>query len=114
MSTDQPRKTRVALVFGGRSSEHSVSCVTAASVLAAIDTERYDVVPIGITRDGRFIKMTREKNWDPVHRTQSFIREDRDGRSPDLEGSLQRKWSPLQRLRPRETDRADHNSCFSR
>ncbi|MCO5310764.1 MAG: D-alanine--D-alanine ligase [Austwickia sp.] len=55
MSTDQPRKTRVALVFGGRSSEHSVSCVTAASVLAAIDTERYDVVPIGITRDGRWV-----------------------------------------------------------
>ena len=55
MSTEQPAKTRVALVFGGRSSEHSVSCVTAASVLAAIDKDRYDVVPIGITRDGRWV-----------------------------------------------------------
>ena len=55
MSTEQPRKTRVALVFGGRSSEHSVSCVTAASVLAAIDKDRYDVVPIGITKDGRWV-----------------------------------------------------------
>ena len=55
MSTHQPRKTRVALVFGGRSSEHSVSCVTAAGVLAAIDKDRFDVVPIGITRDGLWV-----------------------------------------------------------
>lgn len=55
MSTDQPRKIRVALVFGGRSSEHAVSCVTAASVLAAIDKDRFEVVPIGITRDGRWV-----------------------------------------------------------
>ena len=47
------RKTRVAIVFGGRSPEHAVSCSTAASVLAAIDREKYDVVPIGIARDGR-------------------------------------------------------------
>jgi D-alanine-D-alanine ligase len=45
----------VAVVFGGRSSEHSISCVTAGSVLAAIDPERYDVVPIGITYDGRWV-----------------------------------------------------------
>jgi D-alanine-D-alanine ligase len=49
------RKTRVAIVFGGRSPEHSVSCSTAASVLAAIDREKYDVVPIGIARDGRWV-----------------------------------------------------------
>ncbi len=50
-----PRKPRVAVVFGGRSSEHAVSCVTAGSVLAAIDRDRYDVVPIGISRDGRWV-----------------------------------------------------------
>ncbi len=50
-----PRKPRVALVFGGRSSEHAVSCSTAASVLAAIDREKYDVVPVGIARDGRWV-----------------------------------------------------------
>lgn len=55
MSTQQPPRPRVAVVFGGRSSEHSVSCVTAASVLAAIDRDAYDVVPIGITRDGRWV-----------------------------------------------------------
>src|SRR5262249_41551480 len=48
-------KPRVAVVFGGRSSEHAVSCATAASVLAAIDRDAYDVVPIGITKDGRWV-----------------------------------------------------------
>lgn len=53
--TDSERKPRVAVVFGGRSSEHAISCVTAGSVLAAIDRERYDVVPVGIARDGRWV-----------------------------------------------------------
>ncbi|WP_245990728.1 D-alanine--D-alanine ligase family protein [Bogoriella caseilytica] len=48
-------KTRIALVFGGRSGEHSVSCATAAAVLQAIDRDRYEVVPIGITRDGHWV-----------------------------------------------------------
>ena len=43
---------RVALLFGGRSSEHSISCATAAGVLAAIDRSRFEVVPVGITQDG--------------------------------------------------------------
>ncbi len=48
-------KLRVALVFGGRSSEHEISCVTAGGVLGAIDREKFDVVPIGITKDGVFV-----------------------------------------------------------
>jgi D-alanine-D-alanine ligase len=48
-------KPRVAVVFGGRSSEHAVSCATAASVLAVIDRDAYDVVPIGISKDGRWV-----------------------------------------------------------
>ncbi len=55
MSTNPPSRIRVAVVFGGRSSEHAVSCSTAASVLAAIDRERYDVIPVGITKDGRWV-----------------------------------------------------------
>lgn len=57
MSTEQPptRKPRVAVVFGGRSSEHAVSCSSAASVLQAIDRAAYDVVPVGISRDGRWV-----------------------------------------------------------
>ena len=52
---DESRKPRVAVVFGGRSSEHAISCVTAGSVLQAIDRDRYDVVPIGIAVDGRWV-----------------------------------------------------------
>ena len=57
MSIEQPapRKTRVALVFGGRSSEHAVSCATAAGVMRAIDREAYEVIPIGIARDGHWV-----------------------------------------------------------
>ncbi len=49
------RKIRVAVVFGGRSTEHAVSCVGAGHILAAIDRDRYEVVPVGITRDGRWV-----------------------------------------------------------
>ena len=49
------RKTRVALLFGGRSGEHSISAATAAGVLKAIDRSKYDVVPIGITRGGQWV-----------------------------------------------------------
>ncbi|TDE95780.1 D-alanine--D-alanine ligase [Occultella glacieicola] len=48
-------RVRVAVVFGGRSDEHSISCATAAGVLAAIDHDRFEVVPIGITRTGRWV-----------------------------------------------------------
>ncbi len=47
-------KLTVALLFGGRSSEHTISCATAGGVLAAIDREKYNVIPVGITRDGAF------------------------------------------------------------
>lgn len=48
------RKPRVAVVFGGRSSEHAISVVTAGAVLRAIDRTKYEVLPIGITTDGRW------------------------------------------------------------
>ena len=51
----ESRKPRVAVVFGGRSSEHGISCVTAGSVLQAIDREVYDVIPVGIATDGRWV-----------------------------------------------------------
>jgi D-alanine-D-alanine ligase len=53
--TTTPRKTRVAVVFGGRSTEHAISCVSAGSILAALDRDQYDVVPVGITREGRWV-----------------------------------------------------------
>ena len=48
-------KTRVALLFGGRSAEHEVSCVSATHVAAAMNPDRYEVVPIGITREGEWV-----------------------------------------------------------
>jgi len=50
-----PRKTRIAVVFGGRSTEHAVSAVSAGSILAALDSDEYEVVPVGITREGRWV-----------------------------------------------------------
>ncbi len=47
-------RLKVVLLFGGRSSEHSISCATASGVLRALDRDRYDVVPVGITRSGAF------------------------------------------------------------
>lgn len=54
-SAAQGRKPRVAVVFGGRSEEHSISCISAGSVISALDPEKYDVVPVGIARDGRWV-----------------------------------------------------------
>jgi D-alanine-D-alanine ligase len=48
-------RIRVAVVFGGQSSEHSVSCVSAASVLANLDPERFEVLPVGITPQGTWV-----------------------------------------------------------
>lgn len=51
----QKRKIRVAVVFGGRGPEHAISCASGGTVLACIDRDRYDVVPIGILTDGRWV-----------------------------------------------------------
>lgn len=48
-------KKRVLILYGGRSSEHQVSCLSARSVLSVIDRDRYEVIPVGITREGRWV-----------------------------------------------------------
>lgn len=55
-------KIRVGILFGGRSGEHEVSLLSAASVLNAIDKEKYEVVPIGITKDGRWLTAEHAEN----------------------------------------------------
>ncbi|WP_353810197.1 D-alanine--D-alanine ligase family protein [Agromyces sp. SYSU T00194] len=63
-------RRRVAVLFGGRSSEHSISCATAGGVLRAIDRDRYDVIPVGITRDGAFVLEADDPDrfaLDPAH-----------------------------------------------
>ncbi len=49
------KKLRVGILFGGRSGEHEVSLLSAASILKAIDRSKFDVVPIGITKEGRWL-----------------------------------------------------------
>jgi D-alanine-D-alanine ligase len=51
-----PDRVRLVVLFGGRSAEHEVSCTTAAHVLAAADPERYALEPIGITREGTWVR----------------------------------------------------------
>ena len=53
--TGMAGKLRIAVVFGGRSAEHAISCVSAGSVIAALDPDRYDVVKVGITPDGGWV-----------------------------------------------------------
>ncbi|MBO9520133.1 MAG: D-alanine--D-alanine ligase [Nocardioidaceae bacterium] len=55
-----PDRIRVAVVFGGRSSEHQISCVSAGSVINALDPAKYEVVPIGITTEGRWVLESNE------------------------------------------------------
>jgi D-alanine-D-alanine ligase len=56
------KKIRVGILFGGRSGEHEVSLLSAASVLQAIDKDKYEVVPIGITKDGRWLTAADAEN----------------------------------------------------
>jgi D-alanine-D-alanine ligase len=64
------KKLRVGILFGGRSGEHEVSLLSAASVLNAIDKEKYDVVPIAITKEGRWLTAEHAENLlagKPIH-----------------------------------------------
>lgn len=73
----QENRVRVAVLFGGRSDEHSISCATAAGVLAAIDRDRYEVVPVGITRTGEWVGVADEpERWQIT-----------DGQVPEVTGS---------------------------
>src|SRR3989441_3437779 len=56
------KKLRVGILFGGRSGEHEVSLLSAASVLNAIDKNKYEVVPIGITKEGRWLTAGEAQN----------------------------------------------------
>src|SRR5947209_20537521 len=48
-------RLRVAVIFGGRSTEHAISCVSAGSVLGVLDRDSYDVLPVGITPKGTWV-----------------------------------------------------------
>jgi D-alanine-D-alanine ligase len=61
------RKLRVAVVFGGRSSEHAISCVSAGSVLTHLDRTRFDVIPVGISSDGAWVLGTGDPAELAIH-----------------------------------------------
>ncbi|MDA0563105.1 D-alanine--D-alanine ligase [Streptomonospora sp. S1-112] len=81
----EQRKIRVAVVFGGRSTEHEISCVTAGGVISAIDTDRYEIVPIGITRAGEWTLSSAELERLAIV----------DGRLPEVDGSGPRLAVPF-------------------
>src|SRR5699024_2670391 len=85
-------RTTVALLFGGRSGEHGISCVTAGGILAAIDRERFEVIALGITREGRWLHVSDDpSDWTLV-----------DGRAPEIDPSGNEVLLPHSRHRPDE------------
>ena len=56
--TTEKKRLRVGVLFGGRSGEHEVSLISAASVIQALDPAKYEAVPIGITKDGQWLAGT--------------------------------------------------------
>ncbi len=75
------KKIRVGVLFGGRSGEHEVSLLSAASVLKAIDKDKYDVVPIGITREGRWVTAAHAERLlkgEPLHEARQLRAGDPD------------------------------------
>ncbi|MEV6414516.1 D-alanine--D-alanine ligase family protein [Kribbella sp. NPDC051718] len=73
--SNERSKPRIAVVFGGRSSEHAISCITAANVLQVIDRDKYDVVPVGITASGHWVL----ESGDPEHLSIT------DGKLPEVD-----------------------------
>ena len=61
------RKTRVGVIFGGRSGEHEVSLRSAESVIRSLDPSKYEVVPIAITHEGRWLG-SEKRDGDAVRR----------------------------------------------
>ena len=54
MEKNRERRDRIGIFFGGRSEEHEISLLSAKSVADAIDKQKHEIVPIGISRDGRW------------------------------------------------------------
>ena len=79
-------KIRLAIIFGGQSSEHDVSCISASTVAGVLDKTKYDINYIGITSDGHWYlvedeKLIADKSWEANLKTKAII-------SPDTDRSL--------------------------
>jgi D-alanine-D-alanine ligase len=80
------KKLRVGVLFGGRSGEHKVSLLSAVSILKAIDSKKYDVVPIGITRQGRWLTGTNAQNLLEDATPSQKVRLATEAKSPAADG----------------------------
>lgn len=76
----EQRKTRVAVVFGGRGPEHQVSCMGGGNLLGAIDRSRYEVIPVGITTEGNWVQVADDPQRLAIT----------DGRLPSVEAVAER------------------------
>jgi D-alanine-D-alanine ligase len=88
------KKTKVGVLFGGRSGEHEVSLVSAKGIMNAMDKEKYEIVPIGITKEGRWIA-----SGDPMKALEAGTPEEsvparhRAGPAGTGRYPLRRRWS---------------------
>jgi D-alanine-D-alanine ligase len=89
-----PERIRIVVLFGGRSAEHEVSCTTAAHVLGALDPDRYEPVPVGIARDGSWLRAD-----DAI----AALREG-DGALPDRLEAVGTAVEPLPTMQPTAAD----------
>jgi D-alanine-D-alanine ligase len=97
-------RPRVAVVFGGRSGEHPISCMTAASVMRALDQCGYEVLPIGITQTGRWVLAAAEPaRWELTDGRLPEVTEDE---GPTVVVPLQAGEQSLTVLEPGEVPRA--------
>ena len=87
------KKLRVGVLFGGRSGEHEVSLLSAASILKAIDRNRFEVVPIGITKQGRWLQTEAAQEW--------------------LDGKRRVKPRRVERIEPDNSDAVAANTTLS-
>ncbi len=84
------QRIRVGVVFGGQSGEHEVSLASARSVIAAIDPERYEVVPIGITHEGRWLT-----GGDPMRTLAALAAAGQGTAAPEQEAEAARETGSL-------------------
>src|ERR1700730_13298067 len=89
------KKIRVGIVFGGRSGEHEVSLASATSVMANLDSDKYEAVPIGITKEGSWLLGTKPQQLLAAEQSA------RQGAETEMERSPERTLTvdpPLRRL----------------
>ncbi len=93
MTTLAGMTSTIALLFGGRSGEHGISCVTAGGILGAIDRYRYEVIALGITREGRWTHVSADPaDWQIT-----------EGQAPEVPADGDEVLLPATRHRPGES-----------